>query len=211
MDQHQADRGTYSVDCTEIGVVAVVGVVRGRRCIEEVAASALVVFPRRFRRSLIQSSLHPTSILLPFSMSMKLKSIAAAWPTDPFRPNLQLKNFLDALAAHPRLTPGAVRSAKALLDDDVRHKVGPLLCIRCAFSTRVHSTHCLKRRWSPRRFPDTTNGWFKDTKKVHRASGGRGGRSFSAFGDSVLCTSLGFVPSQRRGRARTACRGVVPD
>jgi len=58
-------------------------------------------------------------------MSSKLRAIAAAWPTDPFRPNLQLKRFLDALATHPRLSPAAVQSATALLENRAQHRVSP--------------------------------------------------------------------------------------
>ncbi|KAF8556772.1 hypothetical protein OG21DRAFT_1596292 [Imleria badia] len=54
--------------------------------------------------------------------AQKLKTIAAAWPTDPFRPNMQLKTFFESLATHPRLTPDAVQSARVLLDNDVQHK-----------------------------------------------------------------------------------------
>lgn len=56
----------------------------------------------------------------------KLRAIAAAWPTDPFRPNLQLKRFLDALATHPRLSPAAVQSATALLENRVQHRVSTI-------------------------------------------------------------------------------------
>ncbi|KAN0080081.1 hypothetical protein V8E55_009647 [Tylopilus felleus] len=52
----------------------------------------------------------------------KLKAIAAAWPADPFRPNMQLKHLLASLATHPRLTPDAVRSARVLLDNGVQHR-----------------------------------------------------------------------------------------
>jgi len=51
-----------------------------------------------------------------------LRRIAATWPIDPFRPNLQLKNFLEALADHPNLTPQAVRAARALQDNEFQKK-----------------------------------------------------------------------------------------
>lgn len=61
------------------------------------------------------------------SASMKLggrlRSIAATWPVDPFRPNLQLKNFLTSLADHPNLTPEAVRAAHTLQDSQLQKKV----------------------------------------------------------------------------------------
>ncbi|KAF9234589.1 hypothetical protein BU15DRAFT_52460 [Melanogaster broomeanus] len=54
--------------------------------------------------------------------AQKLSTIAAAWPTDPFRPNLQLKIFLQSLATHPKLTQDAVQSAKVLLENGVQRK-----------------------------------------------------------------------------------------
>ncbi|KIJ18145.1 hypothetical protein PAXINDRAFT_71802 [Paxillus involutus ATCC 200175] len=54
--------------------------------------------------------------------AQRLSTIAAAWPTDPFRPNLQLKTFLQSLSAHPNLTQEAVQSARVLLDNGVQHK-----------------------------------------------------------------------------------------
>ncbi|KAH0833970.1 hypothetical protein J3R83DRAFT_11188 [Lanmaoa asiatica] len=55
--------------------------------------------------------------------AQKLRTIAAAWPTDPFRPNMQLKNFLESLSTHPRLSPDAVQSARVLLENGVQHRV----------------------------------------------------------------------------------------
>ncbi|KAH7909311.1 hypothetical protein BJ138DRAFT_1011074 [Hygrophoropsis aurantiaca] len=52
-------------------------------------------------------------------LSQKLSSIATSWPTDPFRPNLQLKNFLQSLSTHPKLTPAAVQTAQALRDNAI--------------------------------------------------------------------------------------------
>ncbi|KIM60227.1 hypothetical protein SCLCIDRAFT_1216991 [Scleroderma citrinum Foug A] len=52
--------------------------------------------------------------------SQRLLKIAAAWPTDPFRPNIQLKTFLQSLASHPNLTPGAVQAAQGLLDNNIQ-------------------------------------------------------------------------------------------
>ncbi|KAF9228092.1 hypothetical protein BS17DRAFT_799564 [Gyrodon lividus] len=56
------------------------------------------------------------------SYAQRLSTIAAAWPTDPFRPNLQLKTFLQSLSSHPNLTPEAVHSARVLLENGIRHK-----------------------------------------------------------------------------------------
>ena len=66
-------------------------------------------------------------------VAQKLSTIAAAWPTDPFRPNLQLKQFLESLSTHPRLTPGAVRSASVLLENGVQHKVSAFVRISVSF------------------------------------------------------------------------------
>jgi hypothetical protein len=56
-------------------------------------------------------------------LSQKLGNIAAAWPSDPFRPNLQLKNFLQSLSRHPNLTSQAVNAARALKDNEIQQKV----------------------------------------------------------------------------------------
>lgn len=56
-------------------------------------------------------------------VSRKLSSIAASWPTDPFRPNLQLKNFLQSLSTHPNLTPKAVDAVDALKSNVIITKV----------------------------------------------------------------------------------------
>ena len=116
--------------------------------------------------------------------AQKLRTTAAAWPTDPFRPNMQLKNFLESLATHPRLTPNAVHSARVLLDNGVQHRVSASLPVPAAVLSRVCSTRYLKRHWSRRRCPNTMNVWSKGTREAHRASDDRGGRSFSASGDN---------------------------
>ncbi|KAL1938957.1 hypothetical protein VTO73DRAFT_11110 [Trametes versicolor] len=43
-----------------------------------------------------------------------MRRIAAKWPGDPFRPNIQLKTLFESLAEHPNLTPTAVSAARAL-------------------------------------------------------------------------------------------------
>jgi len=53
-------------------------------------------------------------------MRQKLSSIAATWHVDPFRPNLQLKNFLNALSEHPNLTPQAVNAARMLRRGEIQ-------------------------------------------------------------------------------------------
>ncbi|KAI0744745.1 hypothetical protein C8Q76DRAFT_10888 [Earliella scabrosa] len=56
------------------------------------------------------------------SLRQQLQKIAAQWPGDPFRPNVQLKTFLASLADHPNLTPEAVRATRALQNDELMKK-----------------------------------------------------------------------------------------
>ncbi|OBZ74342.1 hypothetical protein A0H81_05344 [Grifola frondosa] len=56
------------------------------------------------------------------SLGQQLRRIAAAWPEDPFRPNLQLRTLLESLADHPNLTPEAVRATRALKDNEPMKK-----------------------------------------------------------------------------------------
>ncbi|KAI0346530.1 hypothetical protein BDW22DRAFT_1405334 [Trametopsis cervina] len=60
----------------------------------------------------------PTSVKL----SQQLHTIAQRWPTDPFRPHLQLGAFLKSLADHPQLTPQAVKAARALEENEFQRK-----------------------------------------------------------------------------------------
>ncbi|KAH9948485.1 hypothetical protein B0H21DRAFT_690069 [Amylocystis lapponica] len=55
-------------------------------------------------------------------LAPQLHRIAAGWPVDPFRANIQLKTFLASLADHPNLTPQAVRAARALQDNEFQKK-----------------------------------------------------------------------------------------
>jgi hypothetical protein len=54
----------------------------------------------------------------------RLRQIAAEWPTDPLRPNVQLKTFLTALADHPALSKRAVAATRALHRNQVSDRVG---------------------------------------------------------------------------------------
>ena len=56
-------------------------------------------------------------------LSQKLITISASWSADPFRPNLQLKEFLKSLSSHPNLTHQAVNAAQSLRENDVQKKV----------------------------------------------------------------------------------------
>ena len=62
------------------------------------------------------------------SGAQRLSKIAATWLTDPFQPNVQLRTFLQSLASHPNLTPGAVQAAQGLLDNSIQKKVHTLAC-----------------------------------------------------------------------------------
>ena len=53
-------------------------------------------------------------------LAQKLSTAAESWAHDPFRPNLQLSNFLKSLARHPRLTPEAVQATRTLQRDEVK-------------------------------------------------------------------------------------------
>ncbi|KAG0700503.1 hypothetical protein DFH29DRAFT_931852 [Suillus ampliporus] len=55
-------------------------------------------------------------------VAQKLSSITSSWPVDPFRPNIQLKNFLKYLSAHPKLTSEAVQAAQLLRDNAIQKK-----------------------------------------------------------------------------------------
>jgi len=55
-------------------------------------------------------------------LSTHLHRIASQWPADPFRPHIQLKSFLEALADHPQLTPEAVRAAGALKSGELQRR-----------------------------------------------------------------------------------------
>ncbi|KAI0717746.1 hypothetical protein C8T65DRAFT_640680 [Cerioporus squamosus] len=56
------------------------------------------------------------------ALKQQLHKIAAEWPGDPFRPNIQLKTFFAYLAEHPNLTPTAVRYTRALHEDEFKKK-----------------------------------------------------------------------------------------
>ncbi|KAJ8587956.1 hypothetical protein M405DRAFT_741118 [Rhizopogon salebrosus TDB-379] len=54
--------------------------------------------------------------------AQQLTKIASSWPVDPFRPNIQLKNFLKSLSVHPKLTFDAVQAAQSLRDNTIQKK-----------------------------------------------------------------------------------------
>ncbi|EJD05008.1 uncharacterized protein FOMMEDRAFT_145668 [Fomitiporia mediterranea MF3/22] len=55
-------------------------------------------------------------------LSSQLKAIAQSWPTDPFRPNMQLQTFFLSLSTHPRLTPSSVRAVQELRANELAKK-----------------------------------------------------------------------------------------
>ena len=59
-------------------------------------------------------------------VQQRLRHIAAEWPADPLRPNLQLKTFLVALADHPALSERAVAATSALHQNHVQSRVSDL-------------------------------------------------------------------------------------
>ncbi|KAI0920474.1 hypothetical protein AcW1_002202 [Taiwanofungus camphoratus] len=85
----------------------------------------------------------------------QLHRIAATWPVDPFRPNLQLKNLLDSLADHPHLTPQAVRAARALQDNEFQTKY--------ALSEKI-----LKPASTPHHYSRLVEGFEKSAKGIGR-------------------------------------------
>ncbi|KAH9856370.1 hypothetical protein C2E23DRAFT_882441 [Lenzites betulinus] len=55
-------------------------------------------------------------------LKQQMQRVAAKWPGDPFRPNVQLKTFLTSLAEHPNLTPSAIRATRALMNGEFKAK-----------------------------------------------------------------------------------------
>lgn len=56
------------------------------------------------------------------ALRQRLSKTASSWPVDPFRPHLQLKNFLESLASHPNLTPRAVEASEVLSRNAIQQK-----------------------------------------------------------------------------------------
>ena len=125
------------------------------------AASSSLSWRRRDSKLTLRSTLcqllltragRATSILL-FAMSaagtaarQQLRNIAAHWPADPFRPNVQLKTLLTSLAEHPNLTSSAVRATQALQRDEFKHKVRISNVTFAGFARRVCRMLHLRRR-----------------------------------------------------------------
>ena len=71
------------------------------------------------------------------SASSKLKAIAQTWPSDPFRPNMQLQNFFISLSSHPHLSPQAVRATEALRANELQKKV--IAILKVYFTIMAHN------------------------------------------------------------------------
>ena len=81
-----------------------------------------------------------SSMATPTKLASQLHKIAAQWPVDPFRPHLRLKNFLVALADHPRLTPEAIRAARALEGNEFQKKVCSLAVLSVSSRLNICDT-----------------------------------------------------------------------
>jgi len=143
-----------------------------------------------------------TSRTQPYSMSMStsqhhlrhaqqlLRQIAAEWPADPLRPNLQLKTFFAALADHPALSARAVAATRALHRNQVSDRVS-------SFDALFSNGPCKKnyyprpllhnRCWNPLRCRCTTFGLKRVMRRRSKVSGDLGGKFSLAYGsESVI-------------------------
>src|SRR5689334_8921142 len=82
-------------------------------------------YGRTAGESQIERVLPRTTMTATTKLSQQLHRVAAQWPVDPFRPNLQLKTFFESLADHPQLTQQAVRAARALEENEFQKRVSP--------------------------------------------------------------------------------------
>ncbi|KLO16608.1 hypothetical protein SCHPADRAFT_207117, partial [Schizopora paradoxa] len=104
------------------------------------------------REAVGQSRLEQTAMS---KVARQLKSIANSWPSDPFRPNMQLQRFFDALADHPKLTPAAVEAAQTLRNGDVQRKY-------------VLSERMLKPVSKPLHYNQIVEGFYKSAQGIGR-------------------------------------------
>lgn len=68
-----------------------------------------------------------SAMALNLKLAQNLRRLATQWPSDPLRPNLQLKTFLVSLADHPNLTAPAVSAVRALQNNTLSNKVRSLI------------------------------------------------------------------------------------
>lgn len=117
-------------------------------------------------------------------LGQQLRRVAATWPEDPFRPNMQLKTFLESLADHPNLTPQAVEAAQALKNNEIMKKVQPsrLCAVPYHVIDALSSILSLKKYASPRRCRITTTDSWKALRRAPKAFAVHGGRFSSEFG-----------------------------
>ena len=98
--------------------------------IAQICASMHLIINVKLCHSRATFGKYSSIIMSATKLSQKLSTIAASWPTDPFRPNLQLRNFLQSLSTHPNLKPKAVEAANALKDNAIMKKVYHLIPVR---------------------------------------------------------------------------------
>lgn len=119
-------------------------------------------------------------------LAQQLHRTAARWSVDPFRPHLQLGNFLKSLADHPQLTPAAVRAARALEEGEFQKKVCETRSSTAYTLPHLsHSTHSRRRCSDLRPCPNITPGSSRASTRARRASAAHGGRSSLVYGSPV--------------------------
>lgn len=123
-------------------------------------------------------------------LGQQLRRIAGKWPEDPFRPNIQLRTFLESLADHPNLTPQAVEAAHALKNNEIMKKVSRIrgfaivpCAQRCGWF--VPSILFLQSCSSPHQCRITTVDLRKALRKAPKALAVRGGRFSLAYGREI--------------------------
>jgi hypothetical protein len=121
---------------------------------------------KRVRHTSLSSSVMSSTKQL----GARLARIADAWPADPFRPNMQLKSFLQSLAEHPHLSPAAVDAARALESNAAMLKVrASKQRKRRTEADGARSTRSLRARSSRRRTRCTTPAWMRASPRRRRA------------------------------------------
>ena len=118
-------------------------------------------------------------------LAQKLSITATAWPKDPFRPNMQLANFMQSLATHPNLTPNAVEAAVALQRNAIMQKVRFTTSHHSRVTYHFFSIHYHQRCCSQLHNPNITPVSWKRTKRVRRALAAHGGRCSLGYGSRI--------------------------
>jgi hypothetical protein len=104
-------------------------------------------------------------------LASRLARIAHNWPADPFRPNMQLKKFMQSLSEHPNLSPAAVEAAQALEANVAMKKVrAPVLCRSTSLITYLmHSILSVHGRSSQRHHRTIMTALTKASRRQHKA------------------------------------------